>query len=177
MEKALLYQILVYGTHRKTLKKSYNKKNFKISAATRNDIFELPDETYSISDIQDYFVYILKKHEENIDNPLVRIYINKIENRITFKTKTEYYPELLTPETMKLLRSIENKITKDKNGKSVPHLELTEAVLVHYNIVNNDCQQDLRVLYTFVPYKPFGSLLEVSPKNHIFLKALNLEFQ
>ena len=86
----MLYQILVYGTHGKTLKKSYNKKKIKISAPTRNDIFELSDEIYSISDIQDYFVYILKKHEENIDNPLVRIYINKIENRITFKTKTEY---------------------------------------------------------------------------------------
>ena len=70
---------------------------------------------------------------------------------------------------MKLLGSTENKITKDKNGENVPHLEITEVVLVHYNIVNNDYQQDSRVLYIFVPNKSFGNLLEISPKNHIFL--------
>ena len=85
--------------------------------------------------------------------------------------------ELLTPETMKLIGSTKNKITKDKNGENVPHLEITEVVLVHCNIVNNDYQQDSRVLYTFVPNKPFGSLLEISPTNHIFLKAFNSEFQ
>ena len=78
---------------------------------------------------------------------------------------------------MKLLGSTENKITKDKNGENVPHLEITEVVLVHCNIVNNDYQQDSRVLYTFVPNKPFGSLLEISSKNHIFLKTFNSEFQ
>ena len=66
---------------------------------------------------------------------------------------------------MKLLGSTKNKITKDKNGENVPHLEITEVVLVHCNIVNNDYQQDSRVLYTFVPNKPFGSLLEISPTN------------
>ena len=78
---------------------------------------------------------------------------------------------------MKLLGRSENKLVKDKNGKNVPHLEITEVVLVHCNIVNNDYQQDSRVLYTFVPNKPFGSLLEISPKNHIFLKTFNSEFQ
>ena len=78
---------------------------------------------------------------------------------------------------MKLLGSTENKITKDKNGEHVPHLEITEVVLVHCNIVNHDYQQDSRVLYAFVPNKPFGSLLEISPKNHIFLKTFNSEFQ
>ena len=77
---------------------------------------------------------------------------------------------------MKLLGSTENKITKDKNGENVPHLEITEVVLVHCNIVNNDYQQDSRVLYTFVPNKPFGSLLEISPTNHIFLKTFNSEY-
>ena len=105
------------------------------------------------------------------------MYVNKIENRITFKIKTGYYLELLTPETMKLLGSTKNEITKDKNGENVPHLEITEVVLVHCNIVNNDYQQDSRVLYTFVPNKPFGSLLEISPKNSIFLKTFNSEFQ
>ena len=105
------------------------------------------------------------------------MYINKIENRFTFKIKTEYYLELLIPETMKLLGSTENEITKDKNDKNVPHLEITEVVLGHCNIFNNYFQQDSRVLYTFVPNTPFGSLLEISPKNHIFLKTFNSEFQ
>ena len=77
---------------------------------------------------------------------------------------------------MKLLGSTKNKITKDKNGENVPHLEITEVVLVHCNIVNNDYQQDSRVLYTFVPNKPFGSLLEISPTNHIILKTFNSEY-
>ena len=75
-----------------------------------------------------------------------------------------------------MLGSTENKITKNKNGENVPHLEITEVVLVHCNIVNNDYQQDSRVLYTFVPNKPFGSLLEISPTNHIFLKTFNSEY-
>ena len=144
------------------IKKSYNSNKFKISALISNDKFELPDRLYSISDIQDYFEYILKKHGENIDNPSIRIYVNKIENRITFKIKTSYYLELLTPETMKLLRSTENKIAEDENGKNVPHLDITEVVWVHCNAVNIDYQQDSRVLYTCVPNKPFGRLLEIS---------------
>ena len=98
----------------------------------------------------------------------IQIYVNKIENRLTFKIKNGYSLELLTPETMQLLGSTKNKITKDKNDENVLHLEITEVVLVHCNIVNNDYQQDSRVLYTFVPNKPFGSLLEISPTNHIF---------
>ena len=78
---------------------------------------------------------------------------------------------------MRLLGKAKNKITKDKNSENVLHLEITEVVLVHWNIVNNDYQQDSRVLYTFVPNKPFGSLLEISPTNHIFLKTFNSEFQ
>ena len=74
---------------------------------------------------------------------------------------------------MKLLGSTENEITKDKNGENMPHLEITEVVLVHCDIVNNDYQQDSRVLHTFVPNKSFGSLLEISPTNHIFFKTFN----
>ena len=102
--------------------------------------------------------------------------VNKIEKRVTFKIKNRYSIELLTPDTMKLLGSTKNKITKDKNGENVPHLEITEVVLVHCDIVNNDYQQDWRVLYAFVPNKPFGSLLEISPTNHIFLKTFNSEY-
>ena len=86
-----------------------------------DDVFELPDGLYSISDNQDYFEYIKKKNEKNIDNPLVRIYVNKIENRITFKIKAGYYPELLTREAMKLPGNTEDKTTKYKNGGSVAH--------------------------------------------------------
>ena len=78
---------------------------------------------------------------------------------------------------MKLLGSTESKIAKDKNGKNVPHLEIFELVLIHCNVVNNNYQQNSRILYTFVPNKPFGSLLEISPPNHIFLKSFNSEFQ
>ena len=80
------------------------------------------------------------------DNPPIRIYLNKIENRITFRIKTEYHLQILTPETMKFLGSTKNKITKIENEEIVPHLEITEVVLAHCNIVNNDYQQDLRVL-------------------------------
>ena len=106
----------------------------------------------------------------------MQTYLNKIENRITFKIKYEYSLEHLTLETMKLLGSIENIITKDKNRENVPHLEITEVVLGHCNIVNNSYQQDSRVLYTFVPNKSFGTLLEISPTNHLFLKTFNSEY-
>ena len=81
------------------------------------------------------------------------MYINRIENRITFKIKTGYYLELLTVETMKLLQNTEKKVTKDKTGENVPHLEITKVALVHCNIVNNNYQQDPKVLYTFLPNK------------------------
>ena len=86
------------------------------------------------------------------------LYVNKTENRITFKIKSGYYLELLTSETMKLLLSTESKITKVKIGENMLHLEITEVVLVHCNLINNDYQQDSRMLYTFVPNKLFGSL-------------------
>ena len=110
-----LSNLKIYYTQKK-IKRLYNNNKFKISAPTWNDIFELPDISYSVPDIQDYFQYILKKQGENNDNPSVKIYVNKIENRIAFRIKNEYSLELLTPETMKLLGSTENKITKDKNG-------------------------------------------------------------
>ena len=159
-------------------KSSYNNNKLKISSPTWwNDKFELPDGSYSVSDIQDYFEYILKNHNEKINNPSIKIYISKIENRITFKIKTGYYLELLTSETMKLLGSFQNKIGNNKNDENVPHLEITEVKLVHCNIVNNDYQQDSRVLYTFVPNKTFGQLLEISQKYRIFLKIFHSEFQ
>ena len=92
------------------IKSSYNNNKFKISAPTWNEEFTLPDGSYSVSDIQDYFEYILKKHGEKINNdkdnyknkPRVKIYINRVENRITFKIKDGYSLELLTKETIKI---------------------------------------------------------------------------
>ena len=107
------------------------------------------DGSNSVSNIQDYFEYIKKKHNEKIDNLSIKIY----ENRITLQIKIGYYLEALRTETKKLPGSTESKITKDKNGKNVPCLEVMEVVLVHCNIVNNDCQNGWRVLYPFVPNK------------------------
>ena len=86
----------------KNIKKSYKNNKFKISAPTRNEECELPDGSYSVSDIQDYFECIIKKHGTVTDNPSIKVYVNKVENRITFKMKTGYYLKLSTPETMKL---------------------------------------------------------------------------
>ena len=101
-----------------------------MSAPTWNEESEVSDGSYSVSDIQD-FEYVLKKYGEKTVNPSIKIYINKIENRVTFKIKTRYYLKLLTPETMKLLESTESKITKNKNGENVPGLEITEVILTH----------------------------------------------
>ena len=167
-----LSNLSIYYTW-KNAKSSYNNNKFKISAPTRSKEFELPDGSCSVSDIQDYFEYILKKHIESVDNPSIRMYINRIENRITFEIKNGYYLEHLTPDTMKLLESTESKITKDKNSENVPHLEIVELVLVHCHLANNDYWQDSRILFTFVPNKTFGSLLEISPTNQVFLKTFN----
>ena len=161
----------------KNIKSSYNNNKFKIYAPTWSDEFELPDGSSSISDIQDYFEYILKEHRENVGDPSIRIYVNKVEYRTTFKSKNGYYLEFLTPETMKLLERTKSQITKDKNGENVPHLEIVQLVLVHCNLVNNDCQRNSRKLYSFVPNKPVGSFLEISSTNHIFSKTFNSEFQ
>ena len=116
-----------------------------------------------------------KKHETVTDNLLITIYINKTENRITFKTKTGYYLEFLTSETKKVLESTKIKITKDENGGNVHHLEIAEVVLMHCNNVNNDYKKDSRVLHIFLlyPNKSFGLLLNMSPKSSVFLKTLD----
>ena len=134
------------------------------------------DGSFFVSNIQDYFGYILKKHVENNDDPSIKIYVNEIEKRITSKLNTTYYIALLTPETIKLFGSNKSNITKDKNSENVPNLEITEVVLVHCNIVNSNYQQGSRVLYTFIPNKWFGQLLDIYPKNFIFFKKFNSEF-
>ena len=140
----------------KNIKSEYNNNKFKIFAPTWNEPFDLPDGSYSISDIQDFFEFIIKKYETLTENPSIQIYPNKIKNRIIFKIKTGYKLELLTPETMKLLGSTKKVVDKDKNGENVPKLESVEVVLVHCNLVKNDYQHTSKVLFTFVPNKKFG---------------------
>ena len=77
---------------------------------------------------------------------------------------------------MKLLGSTKSKVTKDENGENVPYLEITEVVLIHYNVVNDSYQQNSRVLYTFVPNKSLNLLLHISPNNFIFLTLTSLGF-
>ena len=172
----MLYQILAFTIHGKIFKKLYKNNKFKISAPTWNEEFELPDGSYSLSDIQDYFEDALKKHGEEAVNPSIKMYTNKIENRITFKIKIGYYLELLTTETMKSLGSTKSERKKDKNGENVPYLEITEVALIHCNVANNSYQQNSRVLYTFVTNKSFGQLLGISPKIFVFLKRFDSEF-
>ena len=121
--------------------------------------------------IQDYFEYILKKHRGTTVNPSIKIYINKIESRIPFTIKIEYYLELLTPETMKLLGSTKRRMTNNKNGEHAPCLEIIE--LIHCNVVNNSYQQNSRVLDTSVPHKSFGQLSNILPENFIVLETFD----
>ena len=137
----------------------------------------MPDGSYSISDIQDYFEFIIKKHETLTENLPVQIYPNKIKNRIVFKIKTGYKLELLTPETMKLLGSTKKDVDSDKNSENVPKLESVEVVLVHCNLVNNNYQQESKVLFTFAPNKLFGLLIPISPHSLMMLKTTNAKFQ
>ena len=100
----------------------------------------------------------------------------KIESRITFNIKTGYYLELLTSETMKLHGSTKNEKTNNEDGENALHLEITEVVLVHCIISNNDYQRGSRVLYKFFPNKLHGQLLDISLKSFILLKVFNLQF-
>ena len=160
----------------KNIKSEYNNNKFKISAPTWNDTFDLPAGSYSVSDIQDYFEYIIKKHETIPDNPPVQTNVNKIKNRIVFKIKTGYKFELLTKETMHLLGSSKKDIDQNKNRELAPRLETVEVVLVHCNLVNNKYQQVSKVLFTFVPNKQFGQLINITTHSPTMLKTTNAEF-
>ena len=171
-ENIALANLSIYYTW-KNIKSEYNNNKLKISAPTWNDQFNLPNGSYSVSDIQDYFEYIIKKLETIADNPPVEIYVNKIENRIVFKIKTGYKLELLTEETMQLLGRSKKVIDKNKKGEIAPRLEIVEVVLVHCNLVNNNYQQASKVLFTFVPNKQFGQLTTIPPHSPTMLKATN----
>ena len=139
-----LTNLSIYYTW-KNIKSAYNNNNFKISAPTWNDEFDLPDGYHSIADTQDYFEFSIKKHETLAENPPVQIYPNKTKTRIVFKVKTDCKLELLSPETAKLLGSTKKDVEKEKDGEDVPKLESVEVVLVHCNIANNNYQQASKV--------------------------------
>ena len=160
----------------KNIKSEYNNNKFKISAPTWNDTFDLPDGSYSIADIYDYFEFIIKKHETLTENPPVQIYPNKIKNRIVFKIKTGYKLELLTPETMKLIGSAKKDADKDEDVENVPKLESVEVVLVYCNLVKNDYQHTSKVLFSFVLNKQFGQLINISPHSLRMMNTVNTEF-
>ena len=160
----------------KIVKSDYNNNKFKISAPTWNDTFDVPDGSYSIAALQNYFEYIIKKHETIAKVSPVLIYVNKINNRIVFKIKSGCKLELLSKETMKLLGSSTDTIDGDKNGELVPKLEGINLVFVHCNVVSNSYQQASKVLFTFVPNKKHGQLITVSPETLIMLKTVNTEF-
>ena len=160
----------------KNVKSIYENNKFKISAPTWNETFDLPDGSYSIPEIQDYFEYIFKKHETIPDTTPILIYANNITNRIVFKIKTGCKLELLSKKTLKLLGSTRNIIDANKNSENVPRLENVEVVLVHCNLVNNSYQQYSRVLFTFVPNKQHGQLISISPHSFVLLKIMNTDF-
>ena len=171
----VLANLSIYYTWR-NIKSEYNNNKFKISAPTWNKTFDLPDGSYSITDIQDYFEFIIKKHQTLTENPSIQIYPNKIKNRIVFKIKTGYKLELLSPETMKLLGSTKKVVDKDKNGEIVPKLDSVEVVLVQCNLVKNGYQHTLKVLFTFVPNKKFVQLINISPHPFTMMNTINTEF-
>ena len=170
-----LANLSIYYTW-KNIKSEYSNNKFKISAPTWNDEFDLPDGLYSVSDIQDYFEYIIKKHGTIADNPPVQIYVNKIESKIAFKIKTSCKLELLSGETMQLLGNSKKDIGKNKDGETVPRLESVEVVFVHCNLANDIYQQASKVLFTFVPNKQFGQLITITPHSPTMLKTTNAKF-
>ena len=159
-----LANLSIYYTW-ENIKFAYNNNKFKISGPTWSETFDLPDASYEISDIQDYFFKMIQKHELTIKNneesPIL-IYPNEVKNRIVFKIETGYKLELLTKETQKLLGD-RPLIDKDKNSKNVPQLDQLEYVLLHCNLVQNDYLQNSKLLYEFVPDKKFGQLISVKP--------------
>ena len=170
-----LANLSIYYTW-KNVKSEYNNNKFKILAPTWNDTFHLTNGSYSYSDIEDYFGFIIKKQKTLVENTPIQIYPNKIKNRIFFKIKTGCKLELLTPETMTLLESTKQDADKDKDGENVPKLESLEVILAHCYLVKYDYQHMLKVLLTFVPNKQFGQLINTSPHSLTVMSTVNTVF-
>ena len=133
-----MFQLLVLLFIIKLYARFKINNKFKIWVPAWNENFDLPDGSYSIADVQDYFKFIIKKYETLSENSSVQIYPNKIKNRIILKIKNGCKLELLTHETMKLLGSTKKVVNKEKNGENVPEIESFEVILIHYNLVKNE---------------------------------------
>ena len=175
MKNMALANLIIYYTW-KNIKSVYNNNKFKISPPTWNDTFDLPEGFYSVSGIQNYFQFIIKKHETLTKNLPIQIYVNRIKNRIIFKIKTGYKLELLTIKTMKLLESTKKDVDKNKDGANVLKLESIEVVLVHCNLFKNDYQHTSIVWFTFVPNKQLGLLINIWPHFLTMMNTVNTEF-
>ena len=149
------------------IKEQYNNNKFRLSGPTWSEDVTIPDGSYEISQIQNYFLdEVIKKHESNFksneQSPFL-IHANRILDRVSFRIKTAYKLELLTNETMRLLGD-GPKIDTTKNGENVPKLEIVRNVLVCCNLVENVYVQDSKLLFYFVPNSRFGGLLSITPQ-------------
>ena len=153
------------------IKTVYNNNKFNISAPIWNDTFDLPD-GYFIEDIKNYFEFIIKKHK----TLPIQTYPNQIKNRIVLKIKTGYKLKLLIPKTMRLSGSRKKDFDGNKNCKNVTKLEYVQVVLVHCHLVNNNYQQASKVLFTYVPNKQFGQLINIVAHSLTMLSTTNTEF-
>ena len=159
-----LANLSIYYTW-ENIKSKNNNNKFKISAPTWNETFDLPDGSYTIEDIQDYFLKNIQKHDPTIEineNSPILIDPNGVRNRISFKIKTGYKSELLSSETQKVLGD-GPAIDKNKVSKNVPQLDQVDFILLLCNIVQNDYLQNSKLLYEFVPDQYFGKLISVKP--------------
>ena len=156
-KKMALANFSIYYTW-KNIKSEYNNNEVIISASTWNDTFDLTDGSYSIADMQEYFEFVIKKHETLAENLPVQIYVNKIKNRIVFKIKMGYKFKLLSPETMELLGRLE--------------LESVEVILVHSNLVKNDYEQHIKHFIHFCS----KVLINISPHSLTMMNTSNTEF-
>ena len=136
----------------------------------------MPNGSYSVSDIQDYTEYIIKKHKRWTTIHPIHVYINVINNTSVFKIKDGYKLELQTPETIKLFGSTNKLIDKTNIGEKAPSLGVVEVVCVQCNLVDKQYQQKSEFLFTFTPNKSYAYLLNVEPSNLVFLKTSNTEF-
>ena len=138
----------------------------------------MPDASYTLGRMQRYFEYIIKKHETltGDDKAPIQMLPNEGTNRIHFRIKQVYSIEFMSPEVMKFLGSAERKISENKDCENVPQVEITEFILVHCSLVNNEFQRESKILHTFVPNKPYGKLLEITPTNLIFSKTYRSEY-
>ena len=134
------------------------------------------DSSYSVSDIQDCFEFIIKNHETLTKNSPIRVYINRINNRLVFQIKDGYKLKLQTSEIMKLFGSSKKLIGKTKTREKLPSLEVVEVVLVQCNLVDNPYQQNSEVSCTFTPNKSYAYWLNVEPSNLVYLKTYNTDF-